>query len=109
MVAIAPRYPDRLLGMIDALDDDEVSLAEVARRVGAAAERSGITRPSPVHVRALAAELRWKREGDREARRAAIQELTHRLPYTIGDAYEAEAAAHRARERTRARRRRGTR
>ena len=99
VVASAPRYPDRLLGMIEALEDEEISLAEVARRVGAAAERAGITRPSPVHVRALAAELRWQRARDRDARRAALEEMTSRLPYTIGNAYEAEAAAHRARER----------
>ena len=109
MVAIAPRYPDRLLGMIEALDDEGMSLAEVARRVGAAAERSGITRPSPVHVRALAAELRWQREEDRAARRAAFEEMTRRLPYAIGNAYEAEAATYRARRRMRARDRRRTR
>ena len=104
MVAIAPRYPDRLLGMIDALDDEEVILAELARRVGAAAERAGLTRPSPVHVRAIAAELRLRREEDRAARRAAIEEMTRRLPYAPGNAYEAEAAVDRARARVRERR-----
>lgn len=106
MVAVAPRYSDRLLGMIEALDEDELSLAEVARRVGAAAERAGLTRPSSVHVRALAAELRLRREEDREARRAAVAEMTRRLPYAFGNAYEAEAAAARARETVRAQRRR---
>jgi protein involved in temperature-dependent protein secretion len=90
--------------MIEALDDDELTLAEVARRVGAAAERAGILRPSPVHVRALVADLRLSREEDREARRAALEEMTRRLPYTIGNAYEAEAAATRARARVRPRR-----
>jgi protein involved in temperature-dependent protein secretion len=106
VVAIAPRYPERLLGMIEALDDEELTLAEVARRVGAAAERAGMLRPSPVHVRALVAELRLRREEDREARRAALEEMTGRLPYAIGNAYEAEAAATRARARVRARRQR---
>lgn len=105
MVAIAPRYSERLLGMIEALDDDELSLAEVARHVGAAAGRNGITRPSPVHVRALVAELRWQREVERDARRAAFEEMTRRLPYAIGNAYEAETAASRVRERARATRR----
>jgi hypothetical protein len=105
VVVIAPRYPERLLGMIEALDDGDVTLAEVARRVGSAAERAGLTRPSPVHVRALVAELRLKREEDREARRAAIEEMTRRLPYTLGNPYEADAAAARARQRVRARRR----
>ena len=92
--------------MIEALDDEELTLAEVARRVGAAAERAGILRPSPVHVRALVAELRLQREEDREARRAAFEEMTRRLPYAIGNAYDAEAAATRARARVRARQRR---
>jgi hypothetical protein len=109
VVAIAPRYSERLLGMIEALDDEESTLAEVARRVGAAAERAGLTRPSPVHVRALVADLRLEREAEREARRAALHELTRRLPYTIGNAYEAEAAAERARERVRRRGRAGRR
>mgnify|MGYP000176760978 CR=1 FL=1 len=102
MVAIAPRYPELLLRMIEALDDDELSLAELARRVGAAAEENGLIRPSPVHVRAVAAELRLVRKEDREARRAAWEEMTRRLPYAPGNAYEAEAAAARARERVRA-------
>jgi hypothetical protein len=108
VVRIAPRYSEKLLGMIEALDDEDLILAEVARRVGSAAERAGIVRPSPVHVRALVAELRLQREEDRAARKAALHEMTRRLPYTIGDAYEAEAAAHRARAKVRARRRRRT-
>jgi hypothetical protein len=106
VVRIAPRYPDKLFGMIEALDDEDLTLAEVARRVGATAERAGIVRPSSVHVRALVAELRLERQEDREARRAAFDEMTKRLPYAIGDAFEAEAAAGRAREEVRARRRR---
>jgi hypothetical protein len=109
VVAIAPRYTERLLGIIEALDDEGLTLAEVARRVGAAAERAGIIRPSSVHVRALVTELRLRREEDREANRAAFEEMTRRLPYTIGSAYDAEASALRARERVRSRpgRRRG--
>ena len=102
---IAPRYPERLLGMIEALDDEELTLAEVVRRVGDAAERGGIVRPSPSHVRAVAADIRRRREEDRDAARAAFEE-TRRLPYAIGNAYEAEAAASRARERARNGRRR---
>ena len=105
MVAIAPRYPELLLRIIEAVDDDEIPLAELARRVGEAAEENGLTRPSPVHVRAVAAELRSIREEEREARRAAWQEMTRRLPYAPGNAYEAAAAAERARARVRARRR----
>ena len=101
VVLIAPRYPERLLGMIEALDDEELTLAEVVRRVGAAAERAGIVRPSPSHVRAVVAELRHRRQEDRDAARAAFEEMTRRLPYATGNAYEAETAADRARERAR--------
>jgi hypothetical protein len=104
MVACAPRYPESLLRMVEALDDELISLAELARRVGDAAVENGLIRPSPVHVRAVAAELRLRREEDREARRAAWEEMTRSLPYVFGNAYEAEAAAARARERVRGRR-----
>ena len=103
MVAIAPRYPELLLRIMEALDDDQVSLAELARLVGAAAEENGLIRPSAVHVRAVAAELRLIREEEREARRAAWEEMTRRLPYAPGNAYEAAAAAERARARVRGR------
>lgn len=71
----APRYSERLLGMIEALDDGQLSLAEIARRVGAAAERAGIVRPSPVHVRALVAERREQRRDEKEMRQAAVEAL----------------------------------
>ena len=105
VVAIAPRYSETLFRMVEAIDDDQISLAELARRVGDAATANGLIRPSPVHIRAVAVELRQIREEEREARRASWEEMTRRLPYAIGNAYEAEAAARRARERTRARRR----
>ena len=105
MVAIAPRYPELLLRIIEALDDDEMPLAELVRLVGAAAEENGLIRPSVVHVRAVAAELRLFRAAEREARRAAWEEMTRWLPYAIGNAYEAAAAADRARARAGARRR----
>jgi hypothetical protein len=104
MVAIAPRYPELLLRIIEALDDDEMPLAELVRVVGAAASENGLIRPSVVHVRAVAAELRRLRAEEREARRAAWEEMTRRLPYAIGNAYEAAAAADRARERASGRR-----
>jgi hypothetical protein len=46
VVAIAPRYPELLVRIVEALDDDVISLAELARRVGAAAEENGLIRPS---------------------------------------------------------------
>jgi protein involved in temperature-dependent protein secretion len=106
VVLIAPRYSERLLGMIEAIDDESLTLAEVARRVGVAAERARIVRPSPVNVRALVAELRLEREAEREGRQAALEEVTRRLPYAIGNAYDAGAAASRAEQRVGERRRR---
>ena len=72
---VAPRYPARLLRLIETIDDERLSLAEIARRVGAAAEHAGIIRPSPVHVRALVAELRERRRDETEIRRAAVDAL----------------------------------
>jgi uncharacterized protein YjiS (DUF1127 family) len=73
--AAAPRYPERLLALIEAIEDETLSLAEVARQVGAAAERAGITRPSVVHVRAIVAELRERRRDERELRQATVDAL----------------------------------
>ena len=47
----APRYEPRLLDLIRSLDDRNVPIAEVCRRIGAAAEREGLPRPSYAHVR----------------------------------------------------------
>jgi hypothetical protein len=43
----ASRYPDRLYELIERLDGESLPLAEVARRIGSAAEAEGITRPEP--------------------------------------------------------------
>lgn len=75
MPRAAPRYSERLLALIEVLDDESVSLAEVARRVGAAAERAQIVRPSPVHVRRLVALQRDLRRDEREVREAAVDAL----------------------------------
>jgi len=75
MPSAAPRYSERLLALIEVLDDESLSLAEVARRVGAAAARAHIVRPSPVHVRRLVAWQRELRRDEREVRQAAIGAL----------------------------------
>jgi hypothetical protein len=49
----APRFSRRLLDAIVRLDDRRVPIAEVNRRVGAAAERLGCPRPSYQRVRVL--------------------------------------------------------
>ncbi len=106
MRRFAPRYPVRIFTLIEQLDDERTSLAETARRVGAAAAAEGLIRPSPVHVRRLAGELRRLRAEDREVRKAAVKELTRLLPYAPGNVYEAAAAAAETRARIERRRRR---
>jgi hypothetical protein len=61
--ASAPRIPQRLLEALVRLDDRSVSIAETYRRLGAEADRLGITRPSYERVRQLVHELRRIRRG----------------------------------------------
>jgi hypothetical protein len=49
----APRYHPKLLELIVTLDDNAQPIAETCRRVGDAAERLGLSRPSYVHVRRI--------------------------------------------------------
>jgi hypothetical protein len=65
VVPLAPRYSHRILDAVRALDDPSEPMAETCRRVGLAAERMGLPRPSYSHLR------RYIRE-ERE-RRAAIR------------------------------------
>lgn len=106
MPRFAPRYPDRLFALIEKLDDENVSLAEVARRVGAAADREGITRPSPVHVRALLADLRRLRQDEREIRAAGLEALSRVASQRAPSPWEIQRAMLRADERVEERARR---
>jgi len=108
VLPIAPRYSEKLLGMIEALDDGQLPLAEVARRVGDAAEKAGIVRPSPVHIRALLSALRERRRDEREIRAAGIAALGGMASGRSLSPWELQRALLRAEERVdgRARRRR---
>jgi hypothetical protein len=53
VLSFAPRISPRLLEALVRLDDKRVPIAEVNRRVGAAAERLGLPRPSYQRVREL--------------------------------------------------------
>jgi len=53
MPRAAPRISHRLLLALEQLDDGTVGIAELARRVGAEAERLGLPRPSYEQVRVL--------------------------------------------------------
>ena len=74
MLPFAPRYDPRILELLRLLDDRSEPLAEVSRRVGEAAERLGLRRPSYVHLRRLLLVLRDEEDAARE-RREAMHEL----------------------------------
>ena len=65
--AIPPNDP-RIAVLVAAADVDEVPAAEVWRRVGLAAQRVGLQRPSYGHVRRLVLIERRRRELEREGR-----------------------------------------
>jgi hypothetical protein len=58
VAASAPRIAPELVGELQRIDDGVLSIAEVCRRVGAAAERLGLARPSYEQVRVLVHERR---------------------------------------------------
>jgi hypothetical protein len=61
MVTLAPRISHRLIEAIVRLDDRSRPIAETYRRVGAEAERLGLTRPSYQRIRELVHETRTAR------------------------------------------------
>ena len=62
MPTLAARIPDRLYKRLLELDDERVPIAETYRRLGAEAERMGLTRPSYERIRILVRQSRhWKR------------------------------------------------
>ncbi|MGH3104223.1 MAG: hypothetical protein ACRDN6_09040 [Gaiellaceae bacterium] len=65
-VRSAPRYDGRILDALRALDDRNEPIAEISRRVGEAAERLGLVRPSYVHLRRLIKNERARRDAVRE-------------------------------------------
>jgi len=79
MPASAPRYDPRLLRAIRRLDDESLSIAEVCRRVGAAAEKIGVPRPSYVHVRRIVLSERARAAELREIRNEALVGLVARM------------------------------
>jgi hypothetical protein len=61
--AAAPRINRRLLEALVRLDDRAVPIAETCRRIGAEADRRGLTRPSYQRIRVLVHESRRARRG----------------------------------------------
>jgi hypothetical protein len=79
VIALAPRYDRRIHEAVRALDDRSESMAEVARRVGAAAAQWGLYKPSYVHLRRFIVALREEDDAER-ARREEILRI-------LGDVY----------------------
>lgn len=58
MVVSAPRIAPELIAALERVDDESIPIAEVARRLGAEADRLGLPRPSYDRVRELVHERR---------------------------------------------------
>jgi hypothetical protein len=66
--AVSPNDP-RLAALVAALDEEDVPAAETWRRVGAAAEKIGLIRPSYQHVRRIVRVERRRQELRRQVRK----------------------------------------
>lgn len=69
----APRIAPKVVDAIARLDDRSVPIAEVNRRVGAAAQRMGYTRPSYQRVRVLVHLIRAVRRRRRSTARVITE------------------------------------
>jgi hypothetical protein len=92
VVEIAPRYDRRILEAVRALDDRTESMAEISRRVGAAAAQLGLPKPSYVHVRRYIVAHREAEDAER-ARRDEIRQILYDAYYDfmrsrVVDAYD---------------------
>jgi hypothetical protein len=85
-----------LYELIEQLDDEALSLAEMTRRIGSAADAEGITRPSPVHVRRLLASLREFRRDEREIRDAVRETIGRVATGRVPDPFTVHRPAQRA-------------
>jgi hypothetical protein len=100
LLRFAPRYEDRIFDLLVALDDRTVPVAEVNRRVGDAAERLGLIRPSYVHLRRILLAERDRQDAE-QARRAEVRRIladsgTRFLVGLRVDAYEVADRIERA-------------
>jgi hypothetical protein len=82
VVRSAPRYDPRIDALVVELDDIGEPMAEICRRVSAAAEQLGLTRPSLVHLRTLVRAERDRKEAAR-ARREDLHEIAEDVVGTL--------------------------
>lgn len=88
VVRAAPRIDSRLLETIATVDDRGEPIAEICRRVGAAADRFGLTRPSYSQLRRLIREHRLREDEAAERRAILADAATRALLARPVDAYE---------------------
>ncbi|MDX6408983.1 MAG: hypothetical protein QOE13_2054 [Gaiellaceae bacterium] len=99
MVEIAPRYDARILDAVRALDDRTEPMAEISRRVGAAAAQLGLPKPSYVHLRRYIVEHREQEDRERARREEILRILGGiYLDVTHGKVVDAYEVADRIRE-----------
>jgi hypothetical protein len=79
----APRLSPRLLLAIERFDDGRLPIAEIGRRVGAEAERLGLTRPSYSRVRTLVQAQRRRPRGPTAAGIAVDLAFRTRSPQAV--------------------------
>jgi hypothetical protein len=103
-VRSAAAVTPRLLAVLERIDDGRLPVAEIARQLGAEAERLGVPRPSYERVRQLVHELRLERSDTGPSRGELLFDVTTGLisRNRFNQEWdEAEARAARARERRR--------
>lgn len=76
VVRSAADVTPNLLSALERIDDGRLPVAEIARRLGAEAERAGALRPSYERVRQLVHELRLERSDTGPSRGQLLVEVT---------------------------------
>jgi hypothetical protein len=77
VVTLAPRISRRLIEAVVRFDDRAQPIAETCRRVGAEADRLGLTRPSYQRIRVLVHESR------RIRRRPSVADIVMNTPWHL--------------------------
>src|SRR5437588_10448740 len=80
MAAFSPRLSSRLVAEIERADRGTVPIAEISRRVGAAADRLGLPRPSYERIRQLVHEQRCLRRAAPTTGEVVLDVLTRSRP-----------------------------
>jgi hypothetical protein len=87
VVRLSPRISPRLIAQVERLDDERVPIAEVYRRLGEAADRLELTRPSYERVRQLVRDARRRRRFAGPTTTAVLADVVLRVrpPDALGE------------------------